>query len=46
MVFASREVWPFLEGGGIGRSVWAACRLLAEHAEVTVLTSDRWRPEY
>jgi glycosyltransferase involved in cell wall biosynthesis len=46
IVFASREVWPFLEGGGIGRSVWAASRLLAEHAEVTVLTSDRWRPEY
>jgi glycogen synthase len=45
-VFASREVWPFLEGGGIGRSVWAASRLLAEHAEVTVLTSERWRPEY
>jgi glycogen synthase len=46
IVFASREVWPFLEGGGIGRSVWAASRLLAEHAEVTVLTSDRWRPAY
>jgi glycosyltransferase involved in cell wall biosynthesis len=46
IVFASREVWPFLEGGGIGRSVWATSRLLAEHAEVTVLTSERWRPQY
>jgi glycosyltransferase involved in cell wall biosynthesis len=46
IVFASREVWPFLEGGGIGRSVWAASRLLAEQAEVTVLTSDRWRDQH
>ncbi len=46
IVFASREVWPFLEGGGAGRSVWAASRLLAEHADVTVLTTDRWRSKY
>jgi glycogen synthase len=45
-VFASREVWPFVEGGGIGRAVWAASRLLAEQADVTVLTSDLWRSEY
>jgi glycogen synthase len=46
IVFASREVWPFLGGGGIGRSVWAAARLLAAETEVTVLTTDRWRSHY
>jgi glycogen synthase len=43
IVLASREVWPFVEGGGIGRCVWAGARMLAEHAEVTVLTSEGWR---
>jgi glycogen synthase len=46
IVLASREVWPFVKGGGIGRSVWTAARILAPHAEVTVLTSARWRDEH
>lgn len=45
-MFASREVWPFVEGGGIGRCVWAAARLLAPHADVSVLTSEVWRERY
>ncbi len=46
IVFASSEVWPFLEGGGIGRCVWAAARLLAPHADVSIVTSERWRSTY
>jgi glycogen synthase len=45
-VFASREFWPFVEGGGIGRCVWAAARLLAPHFDVSVVTSERWRSTY
>jgi glycogen synthase len=26
--------------------VWAAARLLAPHADVSIMTSDRWRPTY
>ena len=39
IAFASHELWPFVLGGGIGRSVWAAATLLREHADVTVVTS-------
>jgi glycosyltransferase involved in cell wall biosynthesis len=46
IVLASREVWPFVEGGGIGRCMWAAARLLADHADVSVVTSSRWRERY
>ena len=45
-MLASREVWPFVEGGGIGRHIWAAARLLAEHADVSVVTSSRWRDRH
>jgi glycosyltransferase involved in cell wall biosynthesis len=46
IVLASREVWPFVEGGGIGRGVWATAQLLAPHADVTVLTSERSRARF
>ena len=39
-----RELYP-LGGGGIGQFVSAAARLLAEAAEVTVLTSSVHRPD-
>ena len=45
-MLASREVWPFVEGGGIGRYMWAAARFLADEAHVSVLTSSRWRARY
>jgi glycosyltransferase involved in cell wall biosynthesis len=43
IVFAGREVWPFVEGGGIGRYVWTAATLLAPHHDVTILTTDAHR---
>ena len=46
MVLASREVWPFVEGGGLGRYMWAAARFLSRHAEVSILTSSEWRAQY
>lgn len=46
IAFASREVWPFVEGGGLGRAVWACARLLAPHAEVVVVTSAEHRERY
>lgn len=46
IAFATREVWPFVQGGGLGRAVWACARLLAPHAEVTIVTSDDHRAEY
>jgi glycogen synthase len=46
IVLASREVWPFVEGGGIGRCMWAVARLLAERADVSIVTSSRWRDRY
>jgi glycosyltransferase involved in cell wall biosynthesis len=46
IVLASREVWPFVEGGGLGRYMWAAARFLSAHADVAVLTSSRWRDRY
>jgi glycosyltransferase involved in cell wall biosynthesis len=45
-VLASREVWPFVEGGGIGRCVWAVARLLADEADVSVVTSSRHKDRY
>ena len=43
IVLASREVWPFVEGGGLGRYMWSAARFLSSHAEVSILTSSRWQ---
>lgn len=45
IVFASREVWPFVDAG-IGRSVWGSACLLADQAAVTILTSERWQALY
>jgi glycosyltransferase involved in cell wall biosynthesis len=41
IVLAGREVWPFVEGGGLGRYVWTAARTLADHHDVTVVTTAR-----
>jgi glycogen synthase len=46
IAFAGAEVWPFVPGGGLGRAVWAAATVLAPHAEVTIVTSDRLRAEH
>jgi glycosyltransferase involved in cell wall biosynthesis len=46
IVLASREVWPFVEGGGLGRYMWSAARFLSAHAEVSIVTSSRWRSRY
>jgi glycosyltransferase involved in cell wall biosynthesis len=40
IAFASHELWPFVAGGGIGRSVWAWATLMRDHADVTVITSS------
>ena len=45
-MLASREVWPFVEGGGLGRYMWAAAGFLSSHADVAILTSSRWRAQY
>jgi glycosyltransferase involved in cell wall biosynthesis len=45
IALASAELYP-LGGGGIGQFASAAARLLAEVAEVTVLTKSTNRPEY
>jgi glycosyltransferase involved in cell wall biosynthesis len=39
IVLAEQEVWPFTEGGGIGRYVWTAATILAPFHEVTILTT-------
>jgi glycogen synthase len=46
LVLASREVWPFVEGGGIGRYMWSAARALAPHADVSILTSASFREAF
>jgi glycogen(starch) synthase len=46
IAFASHELWPFVAGGGIGRSVWAAATLLRDHADVTVITSAGSEPAF
>jgi glycosyltransferase involved in cell wall biosynthesis len=46
IAFATREVWPFVAGGGLGRAVWACAGLLAPHAEVTVITSAAHRERH
>jgi glycosyltransferase involved in cell wall biosynthesis len=46
IAFATHELWPFVQGGGIGRSVWAAATVMRAHADVTVITSDAAEPAY
>ena len=46
IAFASHELWPFVQGGGIARSLWAAATLLSEHADVTVVTASDWESAY
>ncbi|MFL5825734.1 MAG: glycosyltransferase [Thermoleophilaceae bacterium] len=45
-VLVSREVWPFVTGGGIGRTVHATASLLSSVGDVTVLTREAFRAEY
>jgi glycogen synthase len=35
-----------VEGGGLGRYMWAAARFLSRHADVSIVTSSRWRAQY
>jgi glycosyltransferase involved in cell wall biosynthesis len=46
IVFGTRELWPFVTGGGIGRVLHGAIRLLAQEADVTVITREVYRDEY
>jgi glycosyltransferase involved in cell wall biosynthesis len=47
IVLASAEVWPFVEGGGIGRHVAQTAEILAAHgADVTVVTSAEHRARH
>jgi glycosyltransferase involved in cell wall biosynthesis len=46
IVLATQEVWPFVQGGGIGRHVASAAALLADAMDVTVLTSRRFEEEH
>jgi glycogen synthase len=39
IVLAGREVWPFVEGGGIGRYMWTVAGMLARQHDLTILTS-------
>jgi hypothetical protein len=43
IALVSRQVWPFHEGGGLGRSVCAMALALAPVADVTLLLPDRYR---
>jgi hypothetical protein len=43
IALVSRQVWPFHEGGGLGRSVRAMALALAPVADVTLLLPDRYR---
>jgi glycosyltransferase involved in cell wall biosynthesis len=43
IAIVSREVWPFYEGGGIGRHVHGTAELLAGAADVTVVQPDMYR---
>jgi glycosyltransferase involved in cell wall biosynthesis len=46
VALVAREVWPFVAGGGIGRTVRATANLLAPLADVTILTREEFREEY
>ncbi len=43
IALVSREIWPFHEGGGLGRSVSALASGLAPLADVTLVLPDRYR---
>lgn len=43
IALVSREVWPFHEGGGLGRSVRAIAAALAPLADLTLLLPDTYR---
>jgi glycosyltransferase involved in cell wall biosynthesis len=46
IAFASRELWPFVTGGGIGRTLHGTLRLLGDVADVTMITRDSFRERY
>jgi glycosyltransferase involved in cell wall biosynthesis len=48
IAFGTRELWPFVIGGGIGRTLHGTVRLLASQpdVEVTVITRETFREEY
>ncbi len=46
IVLVTREVWPFVLGGGIGRAIRDVAMVLAEIADVTVLTGASHRTEH
>lgn len=48
IAFATRELWPFVVGGGIGRTLHGVVRLLASQPdiEVTVITREPFREQY
>src|SRR5919197_4966759 len=43
IALVAREVWPFVQGGGLGRYVRATANLLAQVADVTILLPDAYR---
>jgi glycogen synthase len=45
IAFGTRELWPFVTGGGIGRVLHGTVGLLAQEAEVTVITREAYREE-
>ncbi|HET8673764.1 MAG TPA: glycosyltransferase family 4 protein [Thermoleophilaceae bacterium] len=46
IAFGSRELWPFVTGGGIGHTLHGALRLLGDEADVTLITREAFREQY
>lgn len=46
IALVSREVWPFMPGGGIGRGVRDTALALAPECDVTVVTSRRYEDRF
>src|ERR1044071_1525689 len=46
IAFGSRELWPFVTGGGIGRTLHGTLRLLGDAADVTMITRESFREQY
>jgi glycogen synthase len=46
VVFGGRELWPFITGGGIARTLHATLRLLAPTMAVTMITRAAFREHY
>lgn len=46
IAFGTRELWPFVLGGGIGRVLHGAIGVLAGEADVTVITREAFREDY